>query len=93
MARKHANSSNSATLDLTDDLRRQDQRPDRPDSLPETRDDLARSGIAPSEDGDNEQHPIHDEDLEDLEPEDYEDMVDELEDQIGDENGEEDEEE
>lgn len=65
--------------DMPETLRRRDSRIDRPDSLPETSDDTARGGDSPSVDGDNPQHPVHDEDLEDLEPDDFEDMVDELE--------------
>lgn len=68
-----------AEPDMPDDIRRRDQRIDRPDALPETADDTAAAGISPSEDGDNPQHPVHDEDLDDLEADDYEDMVDELE--------------
>ena len=66
--------------DMPDDVRRRDPRIDRPDSRPETADDTARGGDSPPTDGDNDQHPVHDEDLEDLEPDDYQDMVDELED-------------
>jgi hypothetical protein len=65
--------------DMPDTLRRRDSRIDRPDSLPETSDDTARGGDSPSIDGDNPQHPVHDEDLDDIEPDDVEDMVDELE--------------
>jgi hypothetical protein len=61
---------------LPDDLRRQDPRPDRPDSLPESPADVAHGGISPPADGDNPQHPIHDEDMEDAGPEDFEDMID-----------------
>jgi hypothetical protein len=68
-----------AEPDMPDDIRRRDQRIDRPDALPETPDDTAAAGISPSEDGDNPQHPVHDEDLDDLEADDYEDMVDQLE--------------
>jgi hypothetical protein len=63
--------------DMPDTLRRRDSRIDRPDSLPETSDNVARGGDSPSTDGDNP-HPVHDEDQEDLEPDDFEDMVDEL---------------
>jgi hypothetical protein len=37
---------------------------------------VAHSGISPAPDGDNPEHPIHDEDSEDLGPEDFEDMID-----------------
>lgn len=62
--------------DLPDDLRRHDPRPDRPDSLPEVPDDTARAGISPTPDGGNPEHPIHDEDIEDRGPEDFEEMID-----------------
>jgi hypothetical protein len=62
--------------DIPDDLRRQDQRPDRPDSLPEVANDTAHAGISPPPDGGNPEHPIHDEDIEDLGPEDFEEMID-----------------
>ncbi len=62
--------------DIPDDLRRNDPRADRPDSLPEVADDTAHAGISPSPDGDNPEHPIHDEDIEDLGPEDFEEMID-----------------
>lgn len=57
-------------------LRRQDPRPDRPDSLPAVADDTAHAGISPTPDGGNPEHPIHDEDTEDLGPEDFEEMID-----------------
>ncbi|MGD9921935.1 MAG: hypothetical protein AB7V13_10870 [Pseudorhodoplanes sp.] len=62
--------------DMPDQLRRRDPRPDRPDSLPEVAGDVAHAGISPAPDGDNPQHPIHDEDVEDLSPEDFEEMID-----------------
>jgi hypothetical protein len=62
--------------DMPDDLRRQDPRSDRADSLPEVSTDVAHGGISRSLDGDNPQHPVHDEDLEDAGPEDFEDMID-----------------
>lgn len=62
--------------DMPDDLRRRDPRADRPDSLPESSADVAHGGISPTLDGDNPQHPRHDEDLEDAGPEDFEQMID-----------------
>jgi hypothetical protein len=41
-------------------------------SLPEDAGDVAHAGISPAPDGDNPQHPVHDEDLEDAGPEDFE---------------------
>jgi hypothetical protein len=61
---------------MPDDLRRRDTGSDRPDSLPDTETALAHAGISPAPDGDNPQHPVHDEDLEDAGPEDFEEMID-----------------
>lgn len=55
---------------LPDDMRRRDQ-PEPPDSLPPAREEVA---LAP--DGGNANHPIHDEPIEDYEPDDYETMID-----------------
>lgn len=71
-----ADRKRSQDLDMPGDLRRQDPLPDRPDSLPEVAIDVAHAGISPAPDGDNPQHPIHDEDIEDLGPEDFEEMID-----------------
>lgn len=60
---------------LPDDLRRTDQPDTRPDSLP-PQDEPGLTDTRP--DGGIAQHPIHDEDQEDLEPEDYEEEVDEV---------------
>lgn len=68
---------------LPDDLRRNDQ-PDvtpvsvPPDALPpnEPADEVAPTDTRP--DGGVAQHPIHDEDQEDLEPDDYEQEIDEV---------------
>ncbi len=38
--------------------------------------DTAHAGISLPPDGGNPQHPIHDEDVEDLGPEDFEEMID-----------------
>jgi hypothetical protein len=58
--------------ELPDDLRRRDQAETPPDSLPRPEEDVRVSGRAGSPDGGNDQHPVHDEDLEDRGPEDYE---------------------
>ena len=65
-----------AQRDPPDDVRRRDLPQDRPDSLPENAGDVAHAGISPAPDGDNPEHPIHDEDAEDLGPEDFEEMID-----------------
>jgi hypothetical protein len=62
---------------MPDDLRRRDQ-PETPDSLPPIDENISVEG-RPSEDGENPDHPIHDEDQEDLEPQDYEEEIDEAE--------------
>jgi hypothetical protein len=58
---------------VPDELRRRDQ-PDvmPPDSLPRPEEDVTASGRRGSPDGGNDDHPIHDEDLEDRGPEDFE---------------------
>ena len=65
---------------MPDDLRRRDQ-PETPDSLPRVDENVSLDG-RPSEDGGNPDHPIHDEDQEDLEPQDYEEEIDEAEREI-----------
>ncbi|MGN6461701.1 MAG: hypothetical protein ACTHLY_10900 [Pseudolabrys sp.] len=55
---------------LPDDMRRRDQ-PEPPDSLPTAREEAT---LAP--DGGAADHPIHDEPIEDFEPQDYEAMID-----------------
>jgi hypothetical protein len=59
--------------DVPEDLRRRDP-PDvmPPDSLPRPDEDVRATGRHGSPDGGNDQHPVHDEDLEDRDPEDYE---------------------
>jgi len=55
---------------LPDDLRRRDP-PETPDSLPRIDENVALHG-RPAQDGGVAQHPIHDEDLEDRDPQHYE---------------------
>lgn len=69
--------TNIASDALSDELRRVDQRPTPPDSLPPPEqggdgDEPAGGGFTPRADGGNAQHPIHDEDREDATPSDYE---------------------
>lgn len=69
--------------DLPSDDRRNDQAETPPDSLPPRDEDKREmsavgGGFTPKEDGGNEQHPIHDEDQEDLTPSDYERELDRL---------------
>jgi hypothetical protein len=55
------------------DLRREDA---AAGNVPEVADDLALRDNRPQEDGGVEQHPLHDDDQEDLQPEDFEEQVD-----------------
>jgi hypothetical protein len=60
--------------------RRRDQPvPDAPASVPHPGEGIEPSGSRPPEDGGVEQHPIHDSDIEDLDPEDFEQLTDEVE--------------
>jgi hypothetical protein len=60
--------------------RRRDQPvPDGPATVPHPGEGIEPSGSRPPEDGGVEQHPIHDSDVEDLGPEDFEEMTDEVE--------------
>jgi hypothetical protein len=60
--------------------RRRDQPvPDAPATVPHPGEAIEPSGSRPPEDGGVEQHPIHDSDVEDLGPEDFEEMTDEVE--------------
>jgi hypothetical protein len=60
--------------------RRRDQPvPDAPATVPRPGEGIEPSGSRPPEDGGVEQHPIHDSDVEDLGPEDFEQMADEVE--------------
>ena len=68
---------------LRDDVRRRDQPPTLPDSVPPRDDERpgevpVGGGFTPTPDGGNEQHPIHDEDQEDATPDDYESEIDRL---------------
>ena len=61
-----------------------DRRRDLPETRPEELDERAArgeeipagGGFSPTEDGGNPQHPVHDEDEEDMMPEDYEREID-----------------
>ena len=72
--------TNTASDQLRDDLRqgdRQQQTP--PDSMPrDDEEEPVGGGFTPKADGGNEQHPIHDEDLEDATSDDYEREIDRL---------------
>src|SRR5215813_8012775 len=65
--------------DIVDELRRRDQPvPDAPATVPHQDEDIEPGGSRPPEDGGVPQHPVHDSDTEDLGPEDYEEMTDEI---------------
>jgi hypothetical protein len=66
--------------EAADQERRRDQPvPDAPATAPHPGEGIDPSGSQPPEDGGVEQHPIHDSDTEDLGPEDFEEMTDEVE--------------
>lgn len=60
--------------DLPDDLRRRDQPRTPPDSLPPKVDDVPSLAT----DGGNPNHPVHDDDIEDLDSADFEEEIDVL---------------
>ncbi len=68
--------------DLIDEDRRRDLPETRPEELDERaargEETPAGGGFSPTEDGGNPQHPVHDEDEEDMMPEDYEREIDRL---------------
>jgi hypothetical protein len=62
--------------EMPEELRRRDQpQADAPGTVPRPDEDV-RAGASPAEDGGAEDHPVHDDDLEDLEPDDFEEMID-----------------
>jgi hypothetical protein len=65
--------------DIVDEIRRRDQPvPDAPATVPHPGEGIEPAGSQPPEDGGVPQHPIHDSDVEDLGPEDYEELTDEV---------------
>jgi len=56
-----------------------DQPADAPATVPHPGEGIEPSGSQPPEDGGVQQHPIHDSDVEDLGPEDFEHLTDEIE--------------
>jgi hypothetical protein len=65
---------------LPRDLHRVDEPDEVPESAPTRELEPSIEGTMPAPDGGVSQHPIHDEDLEDLEPDDYQRQLDEIED-------------
>ena len=65
--------------DVTDERRRRDEPvPDAPATVPHPGEEVEPGDSRPPEDGGVPEHPIHDSDVEDLGPEDYEEMTDEV---------------
>ena len=65
--------------EAADKERRRDQPlPDAPATVPHPGEGIEPTGSRPPEDGGVEQHPIHDSDIEDLGPEDFEELTDEV---------------
>lgn len=70
--------------DTAPDLIQKDRRRDLPETRPDTLGEHAErgenvpagGGFTPTEDGGNPQHPVHDEDEDDMMPEDYEREID-----------------
>ena len=62
---------------LPDDMRRTDEADTTPDSLPRPEENLDAEGSPTTMDGGNPAHPVHDEDIEDAGPEDFEEEIDE----------------
>lgn len=78
MASKPSSSpvDNLKNPEAPDAVRRRDQ--PAPDTVPRADEDPRLGSVSPPEDGGIPEHPIHDDDLEDLGPEDYEQMTDEV---------------
>jgi hypothetical protein len=65
--------------EAADQERRRDQPlADAPATVPHPGEGIEPTGSQPPEDGGVEQHPIHDSDVEDLGPEDFEELTDEV---------------
>ena len=70
---------NPGEPEAAEEERRRDQPvPDAPAVVPHPGEGLEPTGTRPPEDGGVEQHPIHDSDVEDLGPEDFEELTDEV---------------
>jgi hypothetical protein len=76
---KRAQNVDLAQPEAADKERRRDQpAPDAPGTVPHPGEGIEPTGSRPPEDGGVEQHPIHDSDVEDLGPEDFEELTDEV---------------
>ena len=77
---KPRKSFNPDQPEIPDEARHRDQPlADAPAAVPAAGEGIASGGLQPSEDGGVGQHPIHDSDTEDLGPEDYQELTDEVE--------------
>lgn len=76
MAKRHA-SKNLRRPAMPDEARRRDMLDaEMPGVVPRSDEYRRSGGMSPSEDGGLADHPIHDDDFEDLGPEDYEELTD-----------------
>jgi hypothetical protein len=76
---KQAKNFDLAQPEAADKERRRDQpAPDAPAIVPHPGEGIEPTGSRPPEDGGVDQHPIHDSDVEDLGPEDFEELTDEV---------------
>ena len=79
MARKPSQTANLDQPETPDMARRRDQpEPDAPATVPRPDEGVKVGTASPPDDGGAADHPIHDDDLEDLGPEDYEEMAAEV---------------
>ena len=77
---KPGQSFNPDQPEMPEEARRRDQPlADVPPTVPTAGEEVTSGGLQPLEDGGVGQHPIHDSDTEDLGPEDYEELTDEVE--------------
>jgi hypothetical protein len=79
MAHKPSETANLDQPEMPDAVRRRDQ-PETaaPGAVPRPDENVRLGGVSPPEDGGVAQHPVHDDDIEDLGPEDYEQLTDEV---------------
>ena len=71
---KSTQKRNPATAEIPDELRRRD--PAQQDVPAAEPGDSRTADGSPTEDGGVDQHPVHDSDMEDAEPQDFEEMID-----------------
>ena len=84
MARKSSPASDKSSnlgrgsAEMPDDLRRRD--PSALADVAQPNDDVSIGAMSPPADGGSSEHPMHDQDFDDIETEEYESMVDDVED-------------